>query len=98
MSMLRLAVPADFVLARDVCSYGYFLLEPNHWDPGTRTFRTTIDLGGAAVTFRIRQGSEYRGRGGGGLVPAPSAYAKEYRALRSAAGQPLAVRPDAPLS
>ena len=29
---LNIQTPADFNLARDVCSYGYFLLAPNHWD------------------------------------------------------------------
>lgn len=30
---LKLAVPTDYLLARDVCSYGFFLLEPNRWIP-----------------------------------------------------------------
>ena len=29
---LQIQAPADFSLPRDVCSYGYFLLAPNHWD------------------------------------------------------------------
>ncbi len=29
---LNIQTPPDFNLARDVCSYGYFLLAPNHWD------------------------------------------------------------------
>ena len=56
MSTFRITVPADFVLARDVCSYGYFLLEPNHWDPAGMVFRTTVDLGKRAVTVRVTQG------------------------------------------
>ena len=52
----RVAVPADFVLWRDVCSYGYFLLEPNLWLPGSGgvraagvggVFRRIVDLGAA---------------------------------------------------
>lgn len=31
-TVLTIATPKDFNLARDVCSYGYFLLAPNHWD------------------------------------------------------------------
>jgi 3-methyladenine DNA glycosylase/8-oxoguanine DNA glycosylase len=84
---LRLNVPADFVLARDVCSYGYFLLEPNHWDPGTHVFRTTLDLGERAVTFRIRQGK--------GEAPER---VPTYRSIRSERGKPLKVTPDAPLT
>lgn len=29
---LTMRTPDDFRLARDVCSYGYFVLLPNHWD------------------------------------------------------------------
>lgn len=45
-SALRLAieVPTDYVLWRDVCSYGYFLLEPNFWDPAGKTFRRVLTL------------------------------------------------------
>lgn len=32
-----LACPPGFALPLAVCSYGYFLLEPNRWQPGTRT-------------------------------------------------------------
>ncbi len=32
-SILTVAVPKGFGLARAVCSYGYFLLAPNVWDP-----------------------------------------------------------------
>jgi 3-methyladenine DNA glycosylase/8-oxoguanine DNA glycosylase len=87
MTPFRLPVPADFILARDVCSYGYFLLEPNHWDPAGHTFRTTIDLGPRAVTLRISQGA----------VPDPER-THTYRSIREKAGTPLSVRPDAKLS
>lgn len=30
-STLSLKAPPDYSLARDACSYGYFLLAPNHW-------------------------------------------------------------------
>lgn len=52
----ELPVPGDYVLARDACSYGYFVLEPNHWDPFTRTFRRVLDLEGGPVRLAIRQG------------------------------------------
>ncbi len=39
-SVLKIHPPADFELARDVCSYGYFVLMPNAWDvSGQRLFR-----------------------------------------------------------
>jgi hypothetical protein len=53
---MSIPVPADYRLARDLCSYGYFLLEPNRWDPRTGLFITTLDLADGAVTFTIRQG------------------------------------------
>jgi 3-methyladenine DNA glycosylase/8-oxoguanine DNA glycosylase len=92
VSSLRLPVPVDFVLARDVCSYGYFLLEPNHWDPVAHVFRTTMQLGdgGRAVTMRITQGSESEHR----QRTRPHTYAS----LKAKAGTPLAVRADATLS
>jgi 3-methyladenine DNA glycosylase/8-oxoguanine DNA glycosylase len=52
---LSLDVPTDFLLARDVCSYGYFLLEPNHWDPSARSLRRTLALPGGAATLTITQ-------------------------------------------
>lgn len=36
-STLTIPLPSDFDLARAVCSYGYFILAPNRWDPKTRT-------------------------------------------------------------
>lgn len=36
-SRLTLNVPDDFDLTRAVCSYGYFILAPNLWDPSRRT-------------------------------------------------------------
>ncbi|MBX3410416.1 MAG: hypothetical protein KF859_11090 [Phycisphaeraceae bacterium] len=37
MPTLRPHTPADYDLRRDCCSYGYFLLAPNSWDPRTCT-------------------------------------------------------------
>lgn len=64
---LELESPADYVLSRDVCSYGYFLLEPNHWRPREQTFTTTIALPAGAVTFTISQ----TGGAGSVLLAAP---------------------------
>jgi 3-methyladenine DNA glycosylase/8-oxoguanine DNA glycosylase len=43
-SRLTIRTPADYALARDVCSYGYFRLAPDHWDPENQTLSTTLDL------------------------------------------------------
>jgi len=52
---LTVRVPGDYVLARDVCSYGYFLLAPNRWDPATLTFSRVLDLSEGPALIRIRQ-------------------------------------------
>jgi len=56
---MQLPVPTDFLLSRDVASYGYFLLEPNHWIPGTTVrsgvFNRILDLAGGPITLRISQ-------------------------------------------
>ena len=57
---LSIPVPTDYVLWRDVCSYGYFLLEPNFWDPAAKAFRRVLTLVDAsssprAVTVTITQ-------------------------------------------
>lgn len=51
---LRLQVPDDYLLYRDCCSYGYFLLHPNHWDVKTRTFTRVLSIGtrGSELTPR----------------------------------------------
>jgi len=62
---LTLPTPADFDLARDCCSYGYFLLWPNFWDPGTRTLSRVLDVGkggpvGVVIAQRDGVGSALR--------------------------------------
>ncbi len=61
---LTIPAPADYDFRRDVCSYGYFLLSPNHWEPASRTLSRPLDLGGGG-----RAGSG-GGRGGGGGIAA----------------------------
>lgn len=39
------------MLRRDACSYGYFLLSPNHWDPGTQTVWRALELPDAGPTL-----------------------------------------------
>ncbi|MBA4029251.1 MAG: hypothetical protein C0475_09010 [Planctomyces sp.] len=54
---LEIVPPKDYVLWRDACSYGYFVLEPNLWQPATGVFRRVLDLGGdgGAVAAEITQ-------------------------------------------
>lgn len=63
MPSFTLTVPEDFELARDLCSYGYFLLAPNRWVPGERVFQRPFELGERAVRVRLTQP-----RGGGTVL------------------------------
>ncbi len=63
-SSLRLACPADYLLSRDFCSYGYFLLAPNKWDPKTQRFSTVLTLPEGAVGVSVSQGSTKRAKSG----------------------------------
>lgn len=57
---LRLAVPDDFVLARDACSYGYFLLWPNLWRPAAGVFERVLGLAGGPARIEISQAGPAR--------------------------------------
>lgn len=48
-------VPADYHFARDVCSYGYFLLAPNQWDPGRQALGRPLNLSGGVATLVLAQ-------------------------------------------
>ncbi len=65
-STLTISVPGDYLFHRDVCSYGYFLLAPNRWDPRTRTLHRVLEVGGPGAweptRVRIEQPT---GRAGG---------------------------------
>ncbi|TVQ60835.1 MAG: hypothetical protein EA378_10445 [Phycisphaerales bacterium] len=52
---LRLATPTDYELARDVCSYGYFVLWPNFWDVRRRTLTRPLELADGPATCVIGQ-------------------------------------------
>lgn len=41
---LTIEPPSDYLLSRDVCSYGYFLLWPNHWDVKSQTLGRVLTL------------------------------------------------------
>lgn len=74
--VLRIEAPKDYWLPRDVCSYGYFLLAPNRWDPATLTLSRPLDIGGRVATFRLGQES----RGGPVLADAGEALPAKARA------------------
>lgn len=54
-SRLRIAVPADFDLPRDACSYGYFLIDPYEWSPANGTFTVTMMLEHGPARLVLRQ-------------------------------------------
>ncbi|MFN0011022.1 MAG: hypothetical protein ACKVS8_05185 [Phycisphaerales bacterium] len=86
-TVFSLEVPADFVLARDACSYGYFLLAPSRWEPDSWTLTQSLDLGdsgGPAVCVRISQAG-----------PRGAAHTRSMPRLR---GRPLRVVCDVALS
>lgn len=51
----RLATPDDYSLPRDVCSYGYFLLAPNVWNPAGQTLTRLFDLEDGCATLTLAQ-------------------------------------------
>lgn len=55
MPTIKVATPTDYHLARDVCSYGYFVLAPNYWDTKARVLWRVFDLGPRAVLARVSQ-------------------------------------------
>jgi 3-methyladenine DNA glycosylase/8-oxoguanine DNA glycosylase len=57
---LSIRVPADYVLRRDVCSYGYFLLWPNHWDVAAEALSRVLVVHGKPVVVQVTQ-SDGRG-------------------------------------
>lgn len=54
-SRLTIRVPADYVFVRDVCSYGYFILAPNRWDPARGVLERVLSLSGGPATLAIAQ-------------------------------------------
>jgi 3-methyladenine DNA glycosylase/8-oxoguanine DNA glycosylase len=52
---LTIRVPADFVLSRDVCSYGYFVLAPNLWHVPSQSLYRMLDLEGGPALVRVTQ-------------------------------------------
>jgi len=60
-STFKIAAPGDYVLRRDVCSYGYFLLAPNRWEPRLEVLRRPLQLPNGTAEVIIGQ-PEGRGR------------------------------------
>lgn len=52
---MKLKTPGDYLLRRDVCSYGYFLLAPNHWDPRSGVFSRVCTLGEGSALVQVAQ-------------------------------------------
>jgi 3-methyladenine DNA glycosylase/8-oxoguanine DNA glycosylase len=108
-SRLRITPPSDYVLPRDVCSYGYFLLAPNRWRPADRTLTRPFDLPGGVTTVRISQkgveAEPTRLRGGGFSWPCAgepitlecdrTLSKQDAAALRTLVGRMLALEGDA---
>ena len=54
-SPLTIPAPPGYLFHRDFCSYGYFLLDPNRWDPARRTLTRPLNLEGGAAVLTIAQ-------------------------------------------
>lgn len=61
---LSITPPDDFLLWRDVCSYGYFLLWPNFWDPRAGTFSRVMNVSEGPASVTISQGRPAGGERG----------------------------------
>lgn len=79
-------VPRDYVLRRDACSYGYFVLDPNYWDVRAETLTRILDLSGGPALVTLAQGDAADRRG---------SWISLHRALR---GTPLSVKTNRALS
>ncbi len=71
-SRFRITPPEDYILARDVCSYGYFRLAPNVWDRERKVLRRPLMLDDGPAVFEIAQpGTVWRGTARGAGAGAP---------------------------
>jgi len=50
-----LRTPDDYILARDLCSYGYFLLRPNHWDVKRRVLIRSFAIERVPFAVQVSQ-------------------------------------------
>ena len=63
-SILTIKAPNDFDLARDVCSYGYFVLMPNYWDVKNQSLSRVLEFddGPSACVIDQRPNGTLRAR------------------------------------
>lgn len=63
-SILQIDSPEDFDLARDVCSYGYFVLMPNYWDVSRQTLSRVLefDIKPSACVIDQKESGQLRAR------------------------------------
>jgi len=91
-SRFTLKTPDDYVLPRDACSYGYFLLAPAYWDPAARAYWRVLDLEDGPAVMRITQLDTSPER-------KPRVTDRSANTLpQSLAGLPLQITADRPLS
>lgn len=57
-STITIRPPADYDLARDVCSYGYFVLLPNYWDVGRQSLSRVLEFDESPSACVIDQRSD----------------------------------------
>lgn len=75
---LSIPAPRDYVLSRDVCSYGYFLLWPNHWDVVAQALSRVLMLPQGPAVVRVTQEATSGGKSKGGAI-----LAQFHRTLRA---------------
>jgi 3-methyladenine DNA glycosylase/8-oxoguanine DNA glycosylase len=85
--VMTIKPPADFVLPRDYCSYGYFMLSPHRWDAAASAVITAQDLADGPALVQITQPA---GRAAG--------RASGKGDLRALAGRPLRIATDRTLT
>ncbi len=67
-STLKITVARDYLFRRDVCSYGYFLLAPNRWDPGAECLHRTFEVGEPGAWSVVRASIDQPSGAKGGVV------------------------------
>jgi 3-methyladenine DNA glycosylase/8-oxoguanine DNA glycosylase len=55
-SRFSIVAPRDYVLRRDGCSYGYFVLDPNFWDVRRQTLTRVLELCEGPARLVVAQG------------------------------------------
>lgn len=78
-SILKIDSPPDYDLARDVCSYGYFVLVPNYWDVSRQTLSRVLEFDDqpSACVIDQKVGGKLRARFDRTLTRAEQSQARE---------------------